>query len=186
MRKNGMDAYMFLRFIRLLVVLFASITILSCGILLPVDTAGLHDASSTDKLAQLSWGKYVAALFARPCSDNALDQHTNLSAGPLRSAPRRHLDFDLCVSSLPPEPTRLIHGHPVWALYLIRRELKHYARTRQEFLISPSHSCLAQARTVLITNVPPELCNERDLRRWASFVPGGVQDVWLYRDTKVC
>lgn len=61
-----MDAYMFLRFIRLLVILFASITILSCGILLPVDTAGLHNASGTDKLAQLSWGKYVTTVLERP------------------------------------------------------------------------------------------------------------------------
>lgn len=96
------------------------------------------------------------------------------------------MDLHMCAVSLPLKCIVLNRGHPVWALYLIRRELKHYARTRQEFLISPSHSCLAQARTVLITNVPPELCNEHDLRRWASFVPGGVQDVWLYRDTKVC
>ncbi|KIP05884.1 hypothetical protein PHLGIDRAFT_119442 [Phlebiopsis gigantea 11061_1 CR5-6] len=149
LRKNGMDAYMFLRFIRLLVILFASITILSCGILLPVDTAGLHNASGTDKLAQLSWGNIP------------------------KSAQDRYAAH-LVVTWI----------STFWALYLIRRELKHYARTRQEFLISPSHSCLAQARTVLITNVPPELCNEHDLRRWASFVPGGVQDVWLYRDTK--
>ena len=73
----------------------------------------------------------------------------------------------------------------VLALFLIRRELVHYAKMRQEYLTSRSHSHLAQARTVLITNIPEEMCNEKELRMWASFVPGGVQNVWIYRDTKV-
>lgn len=55
---------------------------------------------------------------------------------------------------------------------------------RHEFLISPFHSRLAQARTVLITGVPEELANEHDIRQFASFVPGGVDRVWIYRDTR--
>jgi hypothetical protein len=54
---------------------------------------------------------------------------------------------------------------------------------RHQFLISKSHSRLAQARTVLITPVPEELANEQDLRTFASFVPGGIDKVWMYRDT---
>jgi calcium permeable stress-gated cation channel len=56
---------------------------------------------------------------------------------------------------------------------------------RHQFLVSKSHYRLAQARTVLITRVPNELGNENELRTFASFVPGGVDRVWLYRDTKV-
>ena len=56
---------------------------------------------------------------------------------------------------------------------------------RQAFLISKSHSHLAQARTVLITTIPEEMCNEKELRLWASFVPGGIQNIWIYRDTTV-
>jgi calcium permeable stress-gated cation channel len=59
MEKNGMDAYMFLRFLRLLIVLFASITLLTWVVLLPVDTAGLPHGNFTDRLLRLSWGKYV-------------------------------------------------------------------------------------------------------------------------------
>ena len=47
---------------------------------------------------------------------------------------------------------------------------------RQAFLISPSHSHLAQARTVLITTIPEEMCDEKELRLWASFVPGGMDE----------
>ena len=48
---------MFLRFLRLLIILFASITVLTWLILLPVDAAGLGEANFTDGLAKLSWGK---------------------------------------------------------------------------------------------------------------------------------
>lgn len=67
---------------------------------------------------------------------------------------------------------------------MIRREMQHFIRMRHQFLISKSHSGLAQARTVLITSIPEELANERDLRTFASFVPGGVDRVWIFRDTK--
>ena len=73
----------------------------------------------------------------------------------------------------------------VWTIFLMRKELAHFATARQAFLMSRAHSRLAQARTVLITNVPDELCDEKELTRWASFVPGGVQNVWIYRDTTV-
>lgn len=67
---------------------------------------------------------------------------------------------------------------------MIRREMNYFVHMRHQFLISHSHSRLAQARTVLITSVPDELANEHDLRTFASFVPGGVDRVWLYRETR--
>ncbi|GJE96634.1 hypothetical protein PsYK624_128340 [Phanerochaete sordida] len=149
MEKNGMDAYMFLRFLRLLIILFASITILTWLVLLPVDTAGLHNTNFTDRLSQLSWG-------------NIPD-----------TATRRYVAHIV-----------VVYISTFWTLFLIRREMVHYTQKRHEFLTSASHATLAQARTVLITNVPPELCDEHELRRWASFVPGGVQNVWIYRDTR--
>lgn len=80
-----------------------------------------------------------------------------------------------------------IHGSDhliVFVIAMIRRELMHFVHMRHQFLISKSHSRLAQARTVLITEVPTELANEKDLRQFASFIPGGVDKVWIYRDTK--
>jgi hypothetical protein len=69
---------------------------------------------------------------------------------------------------------------------MIRREMLHFLHMRHQFLISKSHSHLAQARTVLITNVPDVLADEHELRSFANFVPGGVDRVWAYRDTKAC
>lgn len=61
LEKNGLDAYMFLRFLRLLVILFASITLLTWLVILPVDTAGIKDPVFTDSLQRLSWGKCVCS-----------------------------------------------------------------------------------------------------------------------------
>jgi len=63
--------------------------------------------------------------------------------------------------------------------------MRNFVRLRQQFLLSKSHSRLTQARTVLITSVPDELANEQAMLRFASFVPGGVDRVWFFRDTKV-
>lgn len=62
LEKNGMDAYMFLRFLRMLTLLFGSITLLTWLVLLPVDTAGLRAPNFTDGLSRLSWGKYASPL----------------------------------------------------------------------------------------------------------------------------
>ncbi|PSR72773.1 hypothetical protein PHLCEN_2v11372 [Hermanssonia centrifuga] len=148
LHKNGMDAYMFLRFLRLLIILFASITLLTWLVLLPVDTAGIKDANFSDRLARLSWGNIP---------DNARGRYAAHIA--------------------------VVYVSTFWTLFLIRKELIHYTATRQAFLTSRSHASLAQARTVLITSVPEELCDEKELIKWAAFVPGGVQQVWIYRDT---
>lgn len=66
---------------------------------------------------------------------------------------------------------------------MIYREMNSFIKLRQQFLLSKSHTKLAQSRTVLVTAMPDELSTEQDLRTFASFVPGGVDRVWLYRST---
>ncbi|KAF5322492.1 hypothetical protein D9619_001365 [Psilocybe cf. subviscida] len=67
-------------------------------------------------------------------------------------------------------------------VYLLT-EMKNFLQLRHQFLISPSHSKLPQARTVLITPIPQDLASDAALRQLASFVPGGIDRIWLYRDT---
>jgi hypothetical protein len=70
-----------------------------------------------------------------------------------------------------------------YVIWLLRREMLRFLHLRHQFLISKSHSKLAQAKTVLITSLPEkDLITEADLRTFASFVPGGVAKVWVYRD----
>jgi len=61
------------------------------------------------------------------------------------------------------------------------REMQHWLVIRQQYLIKPSHSRLPQARTVLITGIPPELMDEERLTKLYAFMPGGVKRVWLAR-----
>ncbi|KAJ7595058.1 DUF221 family protein [Mycena floridula] len=146
--KNGLDAYMFLRFLKMLIKIFTVFTIVTFLIIVPLDVIGIIPAANP--LDRITW--------------------SNITADP--------------------EDSKRFIGHVIVAyvltffvLYVIRDEMLHFIHCRHQFLISKSHSRLAQARTVLITSCPEELANEHDLRLFASFVPGGIEKVWIYRDT---
>ncbi|KAF8532738.1 DUF221-domain-containing protein [Gautieria morchelliformis] len=145
--KNGLDAYMFLRFLRLMIIIFGVFTLVTWAVLLPINVAGVNGKSAG--LGKLSWG-------------NISDTESN-----------RYIAHVIIVYLL-----------TFWVIYLIRLEYIHYTHMRHRFLSSKSHSHLPQARTVLITSIPHQMCSERELRIWASFVPGGVQNIWIYRDTR--
>ncbi|KDR75323.1 hypothetical protein GALMADRAFT_226985 [Galerina marginata CBS 339.88] len=145
--KNGLDAYMFLRFIRLLLIIFLVFTISTFLIIVPVNAAFIPAISKG--LDQISWSNITE--------------------------PKNQLRFTAHVI--------VVYLLTAFVIYLIQREMLHYTYMRHQFLISKSHSRLAQARTVLVTPVPDELANERDLRLFASFVPGGIDKIWMYRDT---
>lgn len=68
-----------------------------------------------------------------------------------------------------------------WWLYLVWMEMKHWLKIRQRYLISPSHSRLAQASTVLITSIPKSYMDEKEIEKLFSYLPGGVKRVWLNR-----
>ena len=61
-------------------------------------------------------------------------------------------------------------------------EMGHYVHVRQKYIISPSHSSTAQARTVLVTGIPQEYLTESALTSLFSHLPGGVRKVWINRD----
>ncbi|KAJ7899036.1 DUF221 family protein [Mycena leptocephala] len=147
--KNGLDAYMVLRFLKMLIWIFLVFAISTLLVIVPVDTVGVQGAGAD--IERITWSNIV----------NKSDQK-RFSA---------HII--------------MIYLLTFFVIFMIRREMLHFLDMRHKFLISKSHSRLAQARTVLITNVPEELANEQDLRLFASFVPGGIDRVWMYRDTKV-
>ncbi|KAJ7187941.1 DUF221 family protein [Mycena filopes] len=149
--KNGLDAYMLLRFLKMLIGIFFVFTVSTFLVIIPVDMVGIAGGAS-DGIERVTW--------------------TNIPAAD-KSAQRRFSAHII-----------MIYFLTFFVLFMIRREMLHFLDMRHKFLISKSHSRLAQARTVLITNVPDELANESDLRLFASFVPGGIDRVWMYRDTK--
>jgi calcium permeable stress-gated cation channel len=70
----------------------------------------------------------------------------------------------------------------VW--YNIRYEMRHFVQSRQHLLTDPVHSATAQSRTLLITGIPARYLTERQLFNLFSYLPGGVEQVWLNRDLK--
>ncbi|KAJ7079066.1 DUF221 family protein [Mycena belliarum] len=147
--KNGLDAYMVLRFLKMLILIFFVFTLSTFLVIVPIDSVGAQGTGKVDAIERLTW------------------------------------------SNLGPKDEKRFAAHIImvyfltfFVLYMIRRELLHFLDMRHQFLISKSHSRLAQARTVLITSVPEELADEHSLRLFASFVPGGIDRVWIYRDTR--
>ncbi|KAJ7268676.1 late exocytosis, associated with Golgi transport-domain-containing protein [Mycena haematopus] len=149
--KNGLDAYMVLRYLKMLIWIFLVFTVSTFLVIIPVDIVGIPSSQTTDPIQRVTWTNIPGTKQAQK----------RLSA---------HLIMIYCLT--------------FFVLFMIRREMLHFVDVRHKFLISKSHSRLAQARTVLIVNVPAELANEHDLRLFASFVPGGIDRVWIYRDTK--
>ncbi|KAJ1304283.1 hypothetical protein OPQ81_005443 [Rhizoctonia solani] len=145
-RKNGLDAYLFIRFLKLMIWIFAAFTLISWPILLPINAVNIPGGGS-DGLVKLSWSNITES------------EHNRYIAHVV-----------------------LVYIMTFFVFYLIRRELLLFVHARHQFLISKSHSHLAQAKTVLITSMPDELCEERALRQFCAFVPGGVDKIWIYRD----
>ncbi|KAF5351925.1 hypothetical protein D9756_007456 [Leucocoprinus leucothites] len=145
---NGLDAYMFLRYLKLLMRIFLVFTLLTFAVIIPADAAGI--TSSKSGLERISWTNII-----RPQDQDRFSAHIVV-----------------------------VYILTFFVIWMIRREMSEFVHRRHQFLISHSHARLPQARTVLITSVPDELAKERELRTFASFVPGGVDRVWLFRDTR--
>lgn len=142
---NGMDAYFFIKFLRMMVRIFLPIWLVSWVILFPV-TAVNTLVPGKQGLDLLTFGNV------------APDRQTRYAA---------HLI--------------LVYFFTAWILYNIKTEMSEFITERQIHLVDPEHSASAQARTVLVTGVPHKFLTERALTQLFSYLPGGVQKVWLNR-----
>jgi hypothetical protein len=71
-----------------------------------------------------------------------------------------------------------------WICYNIKYEMRHFIQSRQHYLTSESHAASTQSRTLLITGIPSFYLTERQLFSVFSYLPGGVEKVWINRDLK--
>ncbi|BEI90642.1 uncharacterized protein CcaverHIS019_0307120 [Cutaneotrichosporon cavernicola] len=144
LNKNGVDPYIFVRFLRLLMKAVIPIWLVSWVVLFPINSVGGASRTGLDMFA--------------------------MSNSPKLKRYWAHL----CLAYL-------FNG---WIMTLLWLEMKVWLKTRQEWLVSPKHSCTAQASTVLITGIPEELMDEDALTKLYSYLPGGVYRVWLQRDLR--
>ncbi|KAF8320384.1 DUF221-domain-containing protein [Clavulina sp. PMI_390] len=145
-RQNGLDAYVFVRFLRMMAYMLLPMWAISWAVLMPV--TGIHGGGQTG-LNLFTFGN------VKP------DNYPRYSA---------HLILAWLFT--------------FWIFWVVRREMRHFITVRQRHLISPAHASSAQAKTILVTGVPPRYLQPTALKRLFSLMPGGVTRVWVNRDMK--
>ena len=158
--KCGLDAYFFLRYLRMLLKIFVPAAILIILILVPLNkvngrgasfATGIYGNSTTYSnvtgLDQLAWGN------VRPTQNNRYWAHLVLAVFLV-----------------------------VYVCYVFYDELIGYIHLRQAYLTSPQHRMRASATTVLVTNIPREWLTFQALDGLYDVFPGGVRNIWINRN----
>ena len=159
-QKCGLDAYFFLRYLRLLLKLFIPLAMVILPILLPINAVGgrgdafrignyTHSSAWTNVtgLNQLAWGN------VRPTQTRRYWAHLFLAIGVI-----------------------------VYSCYVFFDELRGYIRLRQAYLTSPQHRLRASATTVLVSAIPKKWCTAEALDGLYDVFPGGIRNIWINRN----
>ena len=158
--KCGMDAYLFLRYLRMLLKIFVPAAILINAVLVPLNkingrganfATGIYGNSTTYNnvtgLDEFAWGN------VRPTRNNRYWAHLVLAV--------------ILVT---------------YVCFVFYDELQGFVRLRQAYLTSPQHRIRAAATTVLVTNIPEEWRTVQALDNLFDAFPGGVRNIWINRN----
>ncbi|KAJ0118093.1 DUF221 domain-containing protein [Diaporthe amygdali] len=162
-KKCGLDAYFFMRYLKTLLVIFVPLACIILPILLPVNFIGGYGrnlwTNSTDADSDPSSNTTVVGLSTLSWSNVRLE-----------NADRRwaHLMLALVVI--------------VWVCFVIFSEMRVYIKVRQDWLTSAEHRLRASANTVLVSSIPEKWLSEEALRGLFDVFPGGIRNIWLTRD----
>lgn len=158
-KKSGLDAYFFLRYLQTLLVIFIPIAVIVIPILIPINYVGgqsnninINVNDTTDKsiptgLDTLAWGNLKPSATGRRWA---------------------HLILALCVI--------------IWVCFVFFTEFRVYIKIRQDYLTSAEHRLRASANTVLVNSIPDKWLTEEALRGLFDVFPGGIRNVWITRD----
>jgi len=159
-QKCGLDAYFFLRYLRMLLKIFIPAALIIVVILVPLNkvngrgssfATGIYGNSTTYSnvtgLDQLAWGN------VRPTQNNRYWAHLILAV--------------LLV---------------IWVCFTFWDELRGYIRVRQAYLTSPEHRIKASATTVLVTGIPHKWLTFEALDGLYDVFPGGIRNIWINRN----
>ncbi|EEQ31857.1 hypothetical protein McanMca71_007806 [Microsporum canis] len=159
-KKCGLDAYFFLRYLRMLLKIFIPLSIIILPILIPVNKVGGRDRSLIDPY------------------DNGFMVRYNVTG----------LD-QLAWGNVRPEDNHRYWAHLILAVIVVVYvcaiffdEFRGYIRLRQSYLTSPQHRLRASATTVLVTSIPTRWLSVEALDSLFDVFPGGVRNIWLNRD----
>ncbi|PGH12545.1 hypothetical protein AJ80_06706 [Polytolypa hystricis UAMH7299] len=157
-QKCGLDAYFFLRYLRMLIKIFLPLSLVVLPVLLPLNKVGGKDTNvvrgqgnetryNVTGLDQLAWG-------------NVTPENTH----------RYWAHLVLAVVVI------------VYVCAIFFDELRGYIRLRQAYLTSPQHRLRASATTVLVTAIPGKWLSVEALDGLFDVFPGGVRNIWINRN----
>lgn len=156
-RKCGLDAYFFLRYLRMLLKIFVPLGLLILPILLPLNKVNGKDQSTEGRLNNTRWN--VTGL-DQLAWGNVAPNHTD----------RYWAHLILAVISI------------CYVCAVFFDELRGYIRLRQAYLTSPQHRLRASATTVLITAIPEKWLSVEALEQLYDVFPGGIRNIWINRN----
>ncbi|KAK4178230.1 hypothetical protein QBC36DRAFT_109709 [Triangularia setosa] len=165
-KKCGLDAYFFLRYLQTLLIIFIPIALVVIPILVPINFVGGLGQSVVDELKDDD---------GKPINQSNLEIPTGLDT--------------LAWGNVAPEKQHRRWAHLILALLVIIwvcgvffAELRVYIKIRQDYLTSAEHRLRASANTVLVSSIPDKWLSEEALRGLFDVFPGGIRNVWLTRD----
>ncbi|KAK7957102.1 uncharacterized protein PG986_006324 [Apiospora aurea] len=160
MKKCGLDAYFFLRYLQTLLIIFIPMALVIIPILVPINYHGgrsqnfdnnPHDTKSKQAnitgFDTLAWG-------------NVAQSKTN----------RYWAHLILAVAVI------------LWVCGVFFAELKVFVKIRQDWLTTAEHRLRASATTVLVSAIPEKWLSEQALMGLFDVFPGGIRNIWLTRD----
>ncbi|KAI5295189.1 hypothetical protein KEM52_002105 [Ascosphaera acerosa] len=156
--KCGLDAYFFLRYLRMLLKIFVPLALLILPILLPLNKVGGKD---TNPVPGARHGQhYNVTGFDQLAWGNIRPENTGRYWA--------HLILALVVI--------------LYVCFVFFDELRDYVRMRQQYMTSPEHRLRASATTVLVNSIPEKWLSVERLEELFDVYPGGIRNIWINRN----
>jgi hypothetical protein len=154
LEKAGMDAYFFLRFLSMCLKIFTPMAIIIMPILIPLN---VKQGKGTNTISGVTY------------NITGLDTLAWSNVSPANTS-RYWAHLILAV------------GVVGWVCFMSHQELSHYITKRKQFISSLGHRLKASSTTVLIQDIPENICNEEALEELYGDFPGGIRRIWINRD----
>lgn len=164
-KKCGLDAYFFLRYLQTLLIIFIPLAIVILPILVPINYIGGR-------------GPKYALEFQHGGNTSAATNVTGLDT--------------LAWGNVRPTKTHRYWAHLilaflviVWVCGVFFAELRVYIKVRQDYLTSAEHRLRASATTVLVSAIPQKWLTTEALAGLYDVFPGGIRNIWINRSFDV-
>lgn len=168
-KKCGLDAYFFLRYLQAMLYIFVPLAAVTLPILLPLNYNGGRG------------GGYALDFGNRTDADGGADTTQNVTG----------LDV-LAWGNVRPTHTSRYWGHLimaivvlVWVAIVVFSEMRIYIKVRQDYLTSAEHRLRASATTILVSAIPAKWLTVEALGGLYDVFPGGIRNIWINRNYQV-